>query len=162
MKIETVVDSILSAKNIKVDFPIIVNNRLSSTLARVVYINNKVDRLEYNKLLVRNASNEAEVIDIIKHECAHIIAFKRTGKRQGHNEYFKKICKEIGCEENSERTKQTSFRHKYEFICPTCNTVVYATERKNKIFRKIMEGLCMCSKCETDSDKFILRTEGDK
>lgn len=161
MKIETIVDSILSAKNIKVDFPIVVNNRLSSTLARVVYINNKVDRLEYNKMLVRNSSNEAEIIDIIKHECAHIIAFKRTGEYQGHNEYFKKICKEIGCG-NLERAVQTNFRHKYEFICPTCNTVVYATERKSKTFRKIMEGLCTCSKCGTDSDKFILRTEGDK
>ena len=161
MKIETVVDSILSAKNIKVDFPIIVNNRLSSILARVVYINNKVDRLEYNKMLVRSTSNEAEVIDIIKHECAHIIAFKRTGVCQGHNEYFKKVCKEIGCE-GSGRTRQTSFRHKYEFICPTCNTVVYASECRNKTFKNVMEGRCMCSKCGTNSDKFILRTEGDK
>lgn len=161
MKIEAVVDSILSAKNIKVDFPIVVNNRLSNTLARVVYINNKVDRLEYNKILARNSSNEEEVIDIIKHECAHIIAFKRTGQRQGHNEYFKKICKEIGCE-GAGRARQTNFRYKYEFICPTCNTVVYATERKSKTFRKIMEGLCMCSKCGTNSDEFILRTEGDK
>lgn len=161
MKIETVVDSILSAKNIKVDFPIIVNNRLSSTLARVVYKNNKIDRLEYNKMLVRNTSNEAEVIDIIKHECAHIIAFKRTGERQGHNEYFRKVCKEIGCE-GAGRARQTNFRYKYEFICPTCNTVVYATERKSKTFRKIMEGLCMCSNCGTNSDKFILRTEGDE
>ena len=161
MKIEAVVDSILSAKNIKVDFPIIVNNRLSRTLARVVYINNKVDRLEYNKILARNTCNEAEVIDIIKHECAHIIAFKRTGERQGHNEYFRKVCKEIGCG-NLESAVQTNFRYKYEFICPTCDTVVYATERKSKTFRKIMEGLCMCSKCGTNSDEFILRTEGDK
>ena len=161
MKIEAVVDSILSAKNIKVDFPVVVNNRLSRTLARVVYKNNKIDCLEYNKMLVRNSSNEAEVIDIIKHECAHIIAFKRTGERQGHNEYFKKVCKEIGCG-NLESAVQTNFRYKYEFICPTCDTVVYATERKSKTFRKIMEGLCMCSKCGTNSDKFILRTEGNK
>lgn len=161
MKIEAVVDSILSAKNIKVDFPIIVNNRLSSTLARVVYINNKVDRLEYNKMLVRNTSNEAEVIDIIKHECAHIIAFKRTGQRQGHNEYFKKVCKEIGCE-GAGRARQTNFRFKYEFICPTCNRVVYATERKSKTFKNVIEGLCRCSKCKTNSGEFILRTESDK
>ena len=161
MKIEAVVDSILSAKNIKVDFPVVVNNRLSRTLARVVYKNNKIDCLEYNKMLVRNSSNEAEVIDITKHECAHIIAFKRTGERQGHNEYFKKVCKEIGCG-NLESAVQTNFRYKYEFICPTCDTVVYATERKSKTFRKIMEGLCMCSKCGTNSDKFILRTEGNK
>lgn len=161
MKIEAVVDSILSAKNIKVDFPIIVNNRLSSTLARVVYINNKVDRLEYNKMLVRSTSNEAEVIDIIKHECAHIIAFKRTGQRQGHNEYFKKVCKEIGCE-GAGRARQTNFRFKYEFICPTCNRVVYATERKDKRFKNTLEGYYMCNKCLTHSDKFILRTEGDK
>lgn len=161
MKIETVVDSILSAKNIKVDFPIIVNNRLSSTLARVVYKNNKIDRLEYNKMLVRSTSNEAEVIDIIKHECAHIIAFKRTGQRQGHNEYFRKVCKEIGCE-SSGRARQTSFRYKYEFICPTCNRVVYGTERKDKRFKNTLEGYYMCNKCLTHSDKFILRTEGDK
>lgn len=161
MKIETVVDSILSAKNIKVDFPIVVNNRLSSTLARVVYKNNKIDCLEYNKILVRNSSNESEIIDIIKHECAHIIAFKRTGQRQGHNEYFRKVCKEIGCE-SSGRARQTSFRYKYEFICPTCNRVVYGTERKDKRFKNTLEGYYMCNKCLTHSDKFILRTEGDK
>lgn len=161
MKIETVVDSILSAKNIKVDFPIVVNNRLSRTLARVVYKNNKIDSLEYNKILTRNSSNEAEVIDIIKHECAHIIAFKRTGQRQGHNEYFKKVCKEIGCE-GSGRTRQTNFRYKYEFVCPVCNDVVYASEYRNKTFKNVMEGRCYCSKCGTNSDKFILRTEGDE
>ena len=161
MKIETVVDSILSAKNIKVDFPIIVNNRLSRTLARVVYKNNKIDSLEYNKILVRNSSNESEVIDIIKHECAHIIAFKRTGQRQGHNEYFKKVCKEIGCG-NLESAVQTNFRYKYEFICPTCNMVVYGTERKDKRFKDTLEGYYVCNKCLTHSDKFILRTEGDK
>ena len=161
MKIEAVVDSILSAKNIKVDFPIIVNNRLSRTLARVVYTNNKINRLEYNKILVRNSSNESEIIDIIKHECAHIIAFKRTGECQGHNEYFKKVCKEIGCD-CPEKQRQTNFRYKYEFICPTCNRVVYQSERKSKTFKDIMEGLCMCSKCGTNSDKFILRTEGDR
>ena len=161
MKIETVVDSILSAKNIKVDFPIIVNNRLSRTLARVVYVNNKVDRLEYNKMLARSTSNEAEVIDIIKHECAHIIAFKRTGERQGHNEYFRKVCKEIGCG-NLESAVQTNFRYKYEFICPTCNRVVYQSERKSKVFKGIIRGDYRCSRCETNSSKFLLRTEGDE
>ncbi len=161
MKIEAVVDSILSAKNIKVDFPIIVNNRLSRTLARVVYKNNRIDCLEYNKILARNSSNEAEVIDIIKHECAHIIAFKRTGQCQGHNEYFKKVCKEIGCE-GSGRARQTNFRYKYEFVCPVCNDVVYASERRNKTFKNVMEGRCYCINCGTHSDKFILRTEGDK
>ena len=161
MKIETVVDSILSAKNIKVDFPIIVNNRLSSTLARVVYVNNKVDRLEYNKMLMRNSSNEEEVIDIIKHECAHIIAFKRTGERQGHNEYFRKVCKEIGCE-GSEKSRIITSRYKYEFICPVCNVAVYKSERKSKVFKGIIRGDYRCSQCKTNSDKFILRTEGDK
>lgn len=51
-----------------------------------------------------------DVDDVIKHEIGHLLAYFRYGKRQGHNEKFKKIAKEFGfnggCSQNMDYTEQ--------------------------------------------------------
>lgn len=158
MNIEKVVHDTLFSEGIICKLPVVVNNRLSTTLARVVYINNAIDRIEFNSKLLSKGSDE-EIQDIVKHECAHVIAFYRTGHRQGHNEYFQKICKQIGCE-CGEKTRHTSIKARYEFTCPICNKVVCTRERKGKVFDGLIAGRYHCRMCGTNSEKFILTVNG--
>lgn len=112
--------------------PIIINGRLTATLGRVHYINScgteHVNKIEIARKLVESASDD-DCRDIILHECAHYIAFVRTGVRHGHDAYFKRVCAELGtnddkCATNVNWVKPDSEVYKYNIYCSKCGELI--------------------------------------
>lgn len=109
------------------DIPIFINSRLRRSLGRCVssydYSVHEYlpQRLEFSKMLLENGSDE-EIQSVIEHECCHYIVTVITGERHGHDNWFKKICRAVGCSCNgcSIELKKEDSVYKYNVVCKEC------------------------------------------
>ena len=90
--------------NLILDTPIRVNNRLSTTLGRVIFVRGTCEpiAIEFSPLIFKHSDEEVE--QIILHEMAHWLILKIEKKKHGHDEVFKKYCKMIGCVDDTATT----------------------------------------------------------
>ena len=130
----------LEFKNIEVN----INGRLTATLGRCCYIRicGKVapTKIEISKKLLETGTPHM-IEEVIKHECAHAIACIETGEKQGHNGYFKSVCKRIGTDNDTcackttERTVSDNKVYKYIVCCKCCGKVVGKYYRAGKVVK---------------------------
>lgn len=132
---------------------ITINNRLRTTLGRCKgkYINGVFTpyALEFSKLLL-DTSTDKSVVDVIKHECAHVLVSIETGEYHGHDAVFKQMCKRIGTDndgrvtKNIERTVDESKIYKYFVICKECGQVCGKYHRKGQVVKHPVFYSCKC------------------
>lgn len=119
---------------VPVECDIKLNSRLTRTAGRVISSRNPQTNLyypslvEFSKQLLETATDES-IFAVIQHEAAHYIATARSGQTHGHDNYFKSICREIGCPHDGvstaiERTVAESALYKYQIYCPTCGKLL--------------------------------------
>lgn len=121
-----------------------LNPRLTTTLGRVKYTKSPNgyiynSSIEFSEKFINNGSDK-EVHDVILHECAHAIATYRTKTKQGHNEYFKSVCAEIGttndkCCYAREEENKTEPIYKYKVYCSECGELIASYKRKGKVIK---------------------------
>lgn len=136
-----------------VDTPVVINNRLKTTLGRCCYkIVSDVTvpvRLEFSKQLLETTV-QADIDKVIAHECAHAIAALETGISQGHNTYFKAICAKIGYAEvgssktKVEKTVEDEQLYKYFVTCKCCGKIVGKYYRAGKVVQHPDWYSCKC------------------
>lgn len=144
---------------VELDTPILINNRLRTTLGRVCYkrVNNDDEeailpsKIEFSKNFILNSSDE-DIKEVILHEAAHYIAITLTGERHGHDKYFKSICEKIGTA--NDKTffvdKENSIKTKYTVKCPHCG-FENAYSRRGKVINNVENyscGVCGCKELE--------------
>lgn len=81
---------------------------------------------------------EVEVLDTIRHEVAHALVYMLTGRRQGHNDVWKRYCLLVGA--NPNRCYSSVVEHppaKYKGLCPRGH--IHYTNRKRT---------CSCNHCD--------------
>ena len=105
----------------KLDVPVTINGRLTSTLGRVIYRGNNPYKVEFSKQFLGTSTDDC-IYQVILHEAAHFIAAKRSGVCHHHDGYFKQICAEIGCTNDQtkthvERTVALEKIYKYVVYC---------------------------------------------
>ncbi|KKM82810.1 hypothetical protein LCGC14_1315620 [marine sediment metagenome] len=87
-------------------------------------------------------NNEAIILNTIKHEVAHIIA----GYTAGHGQYWKVICKIVGC--NDSRFVDSSIinrpKGKRIYICPIC--------KETYTYNRILKRNYSCITCSTKNN----------
>lgn len=132
----------------KMNSPILQNGRLTRTLGRVIYSGDFINRVEFSKLFLTTATDDT-IRQVILHEAAHYIAAKRDGTRHGHDDYFKKICAELGCSNDKaktavELTVSKEKVYKYSIYCAKCG-FIGGTHRYTKAFDHLE--YCTCKKC---------------
>lgn len=134
--------------NIDFTIPIVVNNRLTSTIARITYSDiSTPSELQLSRTFIENA-DAAAAHEILIHECAHYIACKKTGIRQGHNGYFKSIVSFLGGNASAATYKMfyKPSAYKYTVYCPNCG-FLFGVNRRTKIINNI--SLYRCKKCKS-------------
>ena len=140
--------------------PIQLNGRLTRCLGRIMYrgANGKVypTRIEFSKLLLEDTHDET-IYQVILHECAHYIAWYRTGERHGHDLLFKQICAEIGCTNDGakcdiEELRSAEQHYKYAIYCPNCGFIGGYSRWSNTL-----ESLpyCTCKKCGSQELSYV-------
>lgn len=130
--------------NIKVS----INSRLKSTLGRCRYRKNTLTgevtptEIQISQLFL-SSTVDNDVIDIIRHECAHALCCIETGDRQGHNNYFKNMCNRIHCNhyhataDDIKRTIDDKELYKYFIKCPHCDKIISKYHRAGKVIKNI-------------------------
>lgn len=143
--------NICAAAGYPFNIPVTINKRLRTTLGRVKGI---CCRTVYNPIAMEfsyvflNSASYEDVIDIIKHECAHYLVGIETHERHGHDAVFKKMCLKLGCANNKTKTDKQMLpdrKFKYEVICDSCHEIVAQYHRAGKILKNIDN--CSCGKC---------------
>ena len=125
--------------NIKIS----INGRLTKTYGRCKYgwkaENASVipAELEFSRQLIETTIDE-DVIDIIRHECAHAIACIETGNKQGHNEIFRQICVKVDCTRDGRSSKvqrivKEDTLYKYALYCSGCGKYIGNRSRSCKV-----------------------------
>lgn len=151
-----------------------INNRLSSTLARVTTYTIKGRKeladVEFSADLVNYGSVE-QIISVILHEYAHCMQIVLDNEAN-HGKTFKKYCKQLGCtvtthfseelayinekpEVKDEKPKRES-KVKYVFYCGSCSAE-FTNKRKTELIKCLEIGVShdyVCPYC--DSDDFRL------
>lgn len=135
--------------NVPLDVPVSVNSRLTTTLGRVKCLGAAPSAIEFSKIFLEQATY-FEIIQVIRHEAAHYIAIVRSGEFHGHDEYFRAVCAEIGCEydravaplesvikREKKAVKRIPTPFKYEVYCPCCGKVVDKKKRMCKMLKEI-------------------------
>ena len=150
--IRKVVDETCKKANCPTIKNIRINSRLSRTLGRVMYAHGAVDRMEFSKQYIENATDDC-VFQTILHECAHYIAFIRTHERHGHDLYFKTICAEIGCTEDQTTSHVEALRsdtelYRYTIYCPNCGCIG-GQQRWSRSLEGIATHDTYCKKCKS-------------
>lgn len=140
----------------KISMPININGRLTRTLGRVMYSNKYASRMEFSKAFIENSTDDS-IRQTILHECAHYIAWYRTGERHGHDSLFKQICAEIGCVEDKTTSHVESLKSpdktiRYAIYCPNCGFI----DGRHK-WCDTLENLpyCRCGKCGSEELSYV-------
>lgn len=142
-EISKILDDTCAKVNVKVNVPVTINGRLTSTLGRVVFTvpNNKPTKIEFSKKLVETGDIH-DIIDVIIHEAAHYVTLVLTGEDHGHDATFQKMCYRLGtdnCKPKFEGMVRP-LQKKYSVICTGCGQVVGAYDRKGKVIKSIEAG----------------------
>ena len=92
VEVKDICKKIMISQGYDIDLPISINNRFKNTFGRVTisYLNNKVEKVEFAAFLL-DSNNDAEIMDTIKHELAHVLAFLFDGQQHGHDSTWKNI-----------------------------------------------------------------------
>lgn len=151
-RIRAEVHEICRKANCEIDIPININSRLSRTLGRVMYSNHEASRIEFSKMFIDNSTDES-IRQTILHECAHYIAWYRTGERHGHDLFFKGICAEIGCVEDKTTSHVEALRSetelfRYTIYCPNCGCIG-GQQRWSSTLEGIATHDVYCKKCKS-------------
>jgi len=97
----------------------------------------KIIKLSKTYVELNNFNN---VYDTILHEIAHALAWKK-GNDDGHGQYWKAICKNIGCSGKRLRTGSIKAEYKHNYQCEKCKQNI-GTYRKLKNIDNIFHKIC--------------------
>lgn len=135
-EVRKICEELMLSRGYHVDFPIEVNKRLKTTFGRVTvdYSLNQVDKMEFAAVLL-DSDNDAEIIETIKHETAHVLAFYYDFEKHGHDALWKNIYFELGGNGEvygnmSEIVGEKGF--KYAVYCSGCGTFLRGFTRSCK------------------------------
>lgn len=158
-QIQTEFKNVVEQAGCTLTTPILINGRLTRTLGRVVYNYNTPTKVEFSRQFL-DTSNDESIHQVILHEAAHYIAVKRSGQRHGHDEYFKRICAEIGCSNDKttshvERIVSPEKVFKYAIYCPNCGFI--AGRHK---WCSVLDNLeyCVCNKCGSEELSYVVNS----
>jgi predicted SprT family Zn-dependent metalloprotease len=101
-------------------------NRSRQTLGRCYYpYRFGGGRIELSKYFV-DGNSESLVLDILLHEIAHALTYKRYHVR-GHGYHWQKTCIELGCNPSRccNQAEPEKMKYKYSATCPKCYEKYY-------------------------------------
>lgn len=146
------------------EIPIRISNKMSRSLGKYVYYDNGVYGIEpvefsFSGKLVDGRYKAEDVESVIKHEYVHYLVNYRTKKAQGHNEMFRRYCRELNTnggaitnikpivnvpvEEKEEVKEKKKQDFKYEILCTCCGKVVgYRDRISDSLLKKYTSGCC--------------------
>lgn len=129
-KVKTYVEDMLASQGYKLNFPVTINKRFTTSLGRVSYKVNEDGnvypyKMEFNKELLEEGT-DFDIESTIIHETCHVLAALKTGERQGHNAYFKALCASFGLENEKatcnpeylkKKPKETDYKYTIKCAC---------------------------------------------
>ena len=131
-----------------------INGRLTRTLGRCMYKNiyeiATPYKIEFSKQFLETSTDDC-IESVIAHEACHALVAIETGVAHHHDEYFKEMCRRVGCT-NDGRTTQVESTvddralYKYFVVCKECGKVVGMFHRAGKIVKNSEHYKSKCCK----------------
>ena len=143
VEVKNICKKIMVSQGYDIDLPISINNRFKNTFGRVTisYLNNKVEKVEFAAFLL-DSNNDAEIMDTIKHELAHVLAFLFDGQQHGHDSTWKNIFLSLGGSGNVYFSQKKFFgedidkAYKYTVYCSKCGKFIQGFARAGKVVKQ--------------------------
>jgi len=134
---------------------VIWNNQLKTAAGRAYY---QTGTVELNPDYFREFGEE-KVITTLRHELAHLMAYKSYGDN-GHGTPFKQICRRLGGDMNEQLAANGApecaskeyirSEYKWEYRCPDCGS---SFKKKRRISAKVIS-THVCSYCKCSLRNF--------
>lgn len=140
---------------IKLEHPISLNGRLSTTLGRVKSLRNvrtgecRPECIEFSTRFITTGADE-DIHSVILHEAAHYIVTVQTKEYHQHDKVFKAMCAKLGTDNDTPETElQLPLMRKYQVVCPDCNKIIAGYDRMCKTLKAIErhDGSIWCKAC---------------
>ena len=100
-----------------------------------------MEKVEFAAVLL-DSDNDAEIMDTIKHELAHVLAFLFDGQRHGHDDTWKNIFLSLGGSGKVHFSQKEFFgenideAYKYTAYCSKCGKFIQGFTRAGKIVKQ--------------------------
>lgn len=102
-----------------------------------------------------NLEDRQDVIDVVRHEVAHAIAYAKHGSNQNHNHNWKQIALQLGADPSSQHSRDREKDANYYLGCTECGKE-YPRQRICKSLKKPVGyacGECGSMLCSYDAGK---------
>ena len=143
IEVKDICKKIMVSQGYDIDLPISINNRFKNTFGRVTinHLSNKVEKVEFAAVLL-DSNNDAEIMDTIKHELAHVLAFLFDGQNHGHDSTWKNIFLSLGGSGDVHFSQKEFFgedvdkAYKYTAYCSKCGKFIQGFARAGKVVKQ--------------------------
>lgn len=141
--------------NLELNIPVELNGRLSKSLG--YFESNAITPIKISISKKLLALSEETIVDTIKHETAHYIAFLIHGESCGHDKRWKDICNIIGCvpspyanlsQQDNQKYMET---YKYTITCNGCGAKTHMNRMGKQKTDDFKNGRYCCNKCKSHS-----------
>ena len=127
---------------IKCNVPVIINNRLTTTLGwTIFYGETKNDihdiKIEISGKLMKYGQDK-DVVGTLRHEYAHYCTVVVKGDHNHNDKQFKNYCKMLNT--SYEPSAEVNLPFKYNTVCSCCGKVTGRYNRSNNIIKRNGKG----------------------
>lgn len=106
----------------------------------------------FAECLLNGTYNEKIVREVIIHEYLHYYCDTKTGVSNGHNSFFKKMCRDMNISERAtlkqESDTNKKIEYKYNIYCSSCNKFICGHKRKDFAHNKVKKYISSCCKAK--------------
>lgn len=154
--IAVVIEKLNKQLNYNCDIKIEISKRAKKRMGAFFYKKGK-DKIEpikfvFAEKLINGSYEEKIVYEVIVHEYLHYYCDTKTNISNGHNKYFKTMCKMMNISDeatfkyNNENNIISDY--KYKIYCGKCNKLVCVHKRKDFAYKKINNYISSCCKAK--------------
>ena len=137
--------------NYSCNIPIEISKRAKKRMGAFFYRekNKNIEpiKLVFANNLIDGRYEENIVKEVIIHEYIHFYCDTKTGVSNGHNKFFKAMCKANGISSSTTfkyRTYEEEIRKTYKLYCKSCGKLVCIHKRKDAAERKVKMYISLC------------------
>ena len=155
-KIEAVIQELNKRLDYQCNLKIEISKRAQKRMGAFFYRKNN-GRIEPLKLvfaqcLLDGSYSEEVVKEVIIHEYLHYYCDTITGVSNGHNSYFKKMCRIMGISDSAtfkyDTKRKSDTAYKYKIYCSKCNKYICGNKRIDFANNKVKKYISSCCKAK--------------
>ena len=155
-KIEAVIQELNKRLDYQCNLKIEISKRAQKRMGAFFYRKNngRIEPLKFvfAQCLLDGSYSEEVVKEVIIHEYLHYYCDTITGVSNGHNSYFKKMCRIMGISDSAtfkyDTKRKSDTAYKYKIYCSKCNKYICGNKRIDFANNKVKKYISSCCKAK--------------